>query len=159
SGAAPRCRPGALLVRLAIIAAPAAPTSHGALDGDALRARLSLQDTGFEICDLDPTIDLAEQLDALFDRKKPSSGDDVLFYASCRAVLSSDGEFFLCLDPHHPETGDSLADIANVFLDWVPGRILFILECRHPVNVDDPFAAAGLVGAAKDALKQRDGGI
>ncbi|HRI71357.1 MAG TPA: hypothetical protein PK156_44295, partial [Polyangium sp.] len=121
-------------MRLAIIATPS-PSSDmrappGALDGDVLRARLQMADTAFQVAEVDPTIDLAEQLDALLAARRLGSGDEVLFYVSSLVAVSVDNEFFLCLDPSNPNTGDALTDVVAVFQDHVPGPILFILECR-----------------------------
>jgi len=144
------------MMRLAIIATPAAlpdlRPAPGALDGDALRSRLLLPDAGYHVVDLDPAIDLAEQLELLFEQTPLEPGTPALFYASSR-VASSDGELFLCLDPGSPETGDSVRDIATVIRDRVPGPVAFVIECRHAVEEGDPFRSATIVTAAKDSLR------
>lgn len=150
-------------MRLAIVATPS-PLSDmrappGALDGDVLRARLSLPDTAFQVANIDPTVDLAEQLDALLASRRLGSGDEVVFYASSPVALSVDNEFFLCLDPSNPTTGDALADVVAVFQDHVPGPILFILECRHAPAPHDPFRSATVVGAAKESVGPARSGI
>jgi tetratricopeptide (TPR) repeat protein len=150
-------------MRLAIVATPS-PLSDmrappGSLDGDVLRARLSQSDTAFHVANVDPTVDLAEQLDALLASRRLASGDEVVFYASCPVALSVDNEFFLCLDPSNPNTGDALADVVAVFQDHVPGPILFILECRHAPAPHDPFRSATVVGAAKESVGPARSGI
>jgi len=150
-------------MRLAIVATPS-PLSDmrappGALDGDVLRARLSLPDTAFQVVDIDPTIDLAEQLDALLAGRRLGAGDEVLFYASSLVAVSVDNEFFLCLDAANPHTGDALADVVAVFQDHAPGPILFMLECRHAPAPHDPFRSATVVGAAKEAVSPARSGI
>jgi tetratricopeptide (TPR) repeat protein len=145
------------MMRLAIVAAPAAlpdlRPAPGALDGDALRSRLLLPDAGYHVVDLDPAVDLAEQLELLFEQTPLEPGTPALFYASARVAASEEGELFLCLDPENPDTGDSLRDIATVIRDRVPGPVAFVIECRHPVDADDPFRSATIVGAAKDSLR------
>jgi tetratricopeptide (TPR) repeat protein len=148
--------------RLAVIATPASQPGQrlapGALDGDAVRARLLLSDAGFSVLDLDPAIDLAEQLDVYFEEEPAGLDTEVLFYASCQVAMSGDGELFLCLDPADPETGDALSDIAGVFRDMVPGAVLFLLECRHAAS-DDPFRSTAFVEAAKAAVGSADTGV
>ncbi|WP_437573018.1 tetratricopeptide repeat protein [Sorangium sp. So ce887] len=136
-------------MRLAVVATPSLHRDQrpapGSLDGDLIRARLSLDDAGFRVIDVDPARDLAEQLDALFDelvatRRTLVDAEDAardeastlfLFYASCAVALSPDGELFLCLDPENPGVGDALGDIAAVFRDRARGEVLFVLECHH----------------------------
>ncbi len=97
------------MMRLAIVAAPAAMPdlrpAPGALDGDALRSRLLLPDAGYHVVELDPAIDLAEQLELFFEQTPLDPGTPALFYASARVASSAEGELFLCLDPESPETG------------------------------------------------------
>ncbi|AGP37847.1 tetratricopeptide repeat protein [Sorangium cellulosum] len=136
-------------MRLAIVATPSLHRDQrpapGSLDGDLIRARLSLDDAGFRVVDIDPARDLAEQLDALFDeltatRRTLVDAEDAardeastlfLFYASTAVALSPDGELFLCLDPENPGVGDALGDVAAVFRDRARGEVLFVLECHH----------------------------
>ncbi|UQA55884.1 tetratricopeptide repeat protein [Polyangium aurulentum] len=150
-------------MRLAIVATPSLLSDMrappGALDGDVIRSRLPLPDTAFEVVDIDPRVDLAEQLDVLFDDRRPAPGDEVLFYVSAPAALSVDGEFFLCLDPESPQTGDALADVAAVFRDRVPGPVLLVIECRHVPSPDDPFRSAAVVTSAKEAVEPARTGI
>src|SRR5512132_1722124 len=145
------------MMRLAIVATPAAlpdlRPAPGALDGDALRSRLLLPDAGYHVVDLDPAVDLAEQLELLFEQTPLDPGTPALFYASTRVAFSAEGELFLCLDAESPETGDSLRDIATVIRDRIPGPVAFVIECRHPVDEEDPFRSATIVGAAKDSLR------
>lgn len=148
--------------RLAVIATPASQPGQrlapGALDGDAVRARLLLSDADFSVLDLDPAVDVAEQLDLHFEEEPAGLDTEVLFYASCQVAMSADGELFLCLDPADPETGDALSDIAGVFRDMVPGAVLFVLECRHAAS-DDPFRSIAFVEAAKAAVGSADTGV
>jgi len=157
-------------MRLAIVATPALFSDHrpapGALDGDLIRARLTLEDTGFQVEDLDPSRDLAEQLELIFERlaaraqPAPTGGPPLLLlYASTPVALSSEGELFLCLDPANPGVGDALAAIAAVFRDQARGRVLFVLECHHEPAPGDPFASAAIVEAAKQAVAPAVSGI
>ncbi|HVY46832.1 MAG TPA: hypothetical protein VHB21_13185, partial [Minicystis sp.] len=104
--------------RVAFVATPAPlpdmRPSPGALDGDAMRTRVSIEDVGLEVVDVDPRVDFAEQLEAFFDASRLSPDDEVLVYASCPVVTSVEGELFLCLDPEQPMTGDSLHELALV---------------------------------------------
>src|SRR6185436_4390617 len=117
-------------MRLAIVATPAflpdLRPAPGALDGDVIRSRLPLPVTDFRVVDLDPTVDLAEQLDTFFDQNPLTASTPVLFYASSTVALSEEGDLFLCLDPSNPGTGDALRDISLVFHDRVPGPIAFV---------------------------------
>ena len=58
-------------MRIAMVATPAPlpdmRPAPGFLDGDLVRARAPLPDTGFRVIDLDPGVDLAEQIEGLFD--------------------------------------------------------------------------------------------
>jgi tetratricopeptide (TPR) repeat protein len=143
-------------MRLAIVATPAPlPDSRpapGFLDGDLVRARLPQADMGFEIVDLDPAVDLAEQIDQLFDRGAVAAGAPILFYASGRVILSDEGELFLGLDPSQPETGDSLRDLALLFRERARAPVAFFLECRHAPDPADPFHSANVVAAAKESV-------
>ncbi|AUX44084.1 uncharacterized protein SOCE26_055440 [Sorangium cellulosum] len=141
------------MMRLAIVATPGFHRDQrpapGSLDGDLIRARLSLDDAGFRVVDVDPARDLAEQLDALFDelaatRKTLVDAEEAardeasslfLFYASSAVALSPEGELFLCLDPENPGMGDALGDIAAVFRDRARGAVLFVIEGHHGPGV------------------------
>ncbi len=150
-------------MRLAIVATPSLLSDMrappGALDGDILRSRLPVEDTAFEVVDVDPSQDLAEQLDTLFEERKPGPEDEILFYVSSPVAVSVDGEFFLCLDPENPQTGDALADVVAVFQDHVSGPVLFVLECRHAPSPTEQFRSATVVAAAKDAVSPAKSGI
>lgn len=150
-------------MRLAIVATPAPlpdmRPAPGALDGDLMRARLPLADTGFAVVDLDPTRDLAEQIELLFERRDVDADAPVLFYVSCNVMQSVEGELFLCLDPSQPNTGDSLAELTMVFRERTQGSVAFVLELRHAPAPDDPFLSATVVGAAKDAVAPLQSGI
>lgn len=151
------------MTRIALVAAPLAlPDLHpapGSLDADVVRARLPLEDAGFRVVDLDAAVDLAEQIDLLFDRGTIPRDAEVLFYVSGTALLSVDGELFLTLDAENPETGDSLRDLAAEFCDRAAGRVAFVLECRHAPDEEDPFRSAAVAGAAKEAVVAAGAGI
>jgi hypothetical protein len=141
--------------RLAIVVSPATSDDlrarQGTLDGDAMRERLGLSDASFEVVSLDAAQDIAEQLDELFDRRQ--SGDcSVLFYASTR-VSAADDEFFLCLDPAAPDTGDGLHDVVEVLRDRIEGPILLVLETWHQSS-DDPLLSAELVDVARKSVRR-----
>lgn len=150
--------------RIALLATPPRDVDsdgrHGALDGDAFRARLEQDDLGFEVHHLEAERDLAEQIDEVFD----SVGDeacDAVFYASAPVVVTASGELFVCLDPRETETGDALDELATVFtedaeLDGQPraGRRLFVLECRTPPS-SDPLVGISCMEAVKGHLRGR----
>ncbi|WP_437917299.1 tetratricopeptide repeat protein [Sorangium sp. So ce302] len=160
-------------MRLAIVATPSLHRDQrpapGSLDGDLIRARLSLDDAGFRVIDVDPARDLAEQLDALFDEvvatrrtlvdAEDAARDDAstlfLFYASSAVALSPDGELFLCLDPENPGLGDALGDIAAVFRDRARGEVLFVLECHHGPGA----TSRAVVAAAEQAVASSVTGV
>jgi tetratricopeptide (TPR) repeat protein len=148
-------------MRLALVATPAPlpdlRPAAGSLDGDVIRARLGLEDAGFRVVDLDPAVDLAEQIEVLFEHGEAPRSGSILFYASCRVMLSVEGELFLCLDPASPETGDSLRDLAMVFRERAEGPVAFVLECRHDPDPEDPFRSATIAGAAKEAVRGGEG--
>ena len=149
-------------MRLALVATPAAlpdlrPTP-GSLDGDTMRARLPLPDAAFRVVDLDPAIDLAEQMENLFEGREGDEGP-IFFYASCRVILSAEGELFLSFDPSAPDTGDSLGDLALVFREHARGPVAFVVECRHAPDPEDPFRSAAVVSAAKEAVKAAGGAV
>src|SRR5580704_16867704 len=150
-------------MRLAMVATPAAlpdlRPAPGSLDGDVIRSRLSLPDAGFRVVDLDPAVDLAEQLDEFFDRAGAPADAPILFYVSSPVTLSVEGEIFLSLDPAHPETGDALHDLALLFRERATGPIAFMVECRHAPDPDDPFRSATVVGAVKEAVASATSGI
>jgi hypothetical protein len=150
-------------MRIALVATPLAMPdlrpAPGSLDGDVIRSRLPLPDTAFRIIDLDPAVDLAEQLELLFERGDAPPGAEILFYASTRVILSVEGELFLCFDPASPDTGDSLADLALVLRERATGPVTFVLECRHAPDDEDPFRSAAVVGAAKEAIASVASGI
>lgn len=150
-------------MRLSIVATSGALSDlrpgPGSLDGDVVRSRLPLPDTAFRVEDLDPSSDVAEQIEMLFEREGIDLDAPTLFYVSCSALLSAEGELFLTLDPTHPETGDSLADIAMVFRERTRGPIAFLLELRHAPDPDDPFRSASFVAAAKSAVAPSSSGI
>jgi tetratricopeptide (TPR) repeat protein len=150
-------------MRLAIVATPSPRAdlrpAPGALDGDLVRARLSLEDAAFVIVDVDPQVDLAEQLDAVFDEHALGEADEVLFYVAAPVVVSPEGELFVCLDTSQPDTGDALSDVAAVFVDRARGPVLFVLECRHVDADADPFRSATVVASARKAVSPASTGI
>lgn len=141
---------------LAIVASPALlpdmRPAPGALDADLVRARLPLDDMGFRVVDVDPELDLAEQIDLRLEREPLGDDEPVLLYASSGVAVSAEGEFFLCLDPNRPDTGDALADVVAVLRERTRGPILIVLECRHAPDATDPFRSAAVVSAAKQAV-------
>jgi cellulose synthase operon protein C len=160
-------------MRLAIVATPALLPDQrpapGSLDGDLIRARLSLADMGFRVVDVDPARDLAEQLDVLFDEVAALSRQTLLeidvretgpalflFYASSAVALAADGELFLCLDPANPGVGDALSDIAAVFRDRARGAVLFVVECHHAPGA---LSSESVVAAARQAVASHLTGI
>ncbi len=63
--------------RLAIVISPKASNlraGQGELDADAIKERLQLDDTAFAVVALDPSTDVAEQIDALFDARSAGDG-------------------------------------------------------------------------------------
>jgi tetratricopeptide (TPR) repeat protein len=150
-------------MRVALVATPLpladGRLTPGTLDGDVIRARLPLDDSGFRLVDLDPAVDLAEQLDGLFERGVVARGAAVLFYASCSAILSVEGELFLSLDPTSPDTGDSVRDLALLLRERSAGPLAFVLECRHAPDPEDPFLSASVVAAAREAVAAARGAI
>jgi tetratricopeptide (TPR) repeat protein len=150
-------------MRVALVATPLpladGRLTPGTLDGDVIRARLPLDDSGFRLVDLDPAVDLAEQLDGLFERGVVARGAAVLFYASCSVILSVEGELFLSLDPTSPDTGDSVRDLALLLRERSAAPLAFVLECRHAPDPEDPFLSASVVSAAREAVAAARGGI
>ncbi|MEZ4314569.1 MAG: hypothetical protein R3F14_41675, partial [Polyangiaceae bacterium] len=69
----------------------------GTLDSDLVRARLPQEDVAIEIVEIDPTVDVAEQIDTFFD-ERPEPAEALFFYASSLVAVSDD-DVFLCLDP------------------------------------------------------------
>jgi tetratricopeptide (TPR) repeat protein len=150
-------------MRIAMVATPL-PLSDmrpapGFLDGDLVRARLPLADAGFRVVDLDPGVDLAEQIEQIFESGEASADASVFFYASSRVMLSDDGELFLTLDSSQPDTGDSLRDIALLVRERVRGPVAFFLECRHAPDPEDPFRSAAVVSAAKECVAAASGTV
>ncbi len=130
----------------------------GTLDSDLVRARLPQPDVAIEVVEIDPTVDVAEQIDAFFEAH-PEGVDAILFYASTFVALAPDGEVFLCLDPTNPDVGDSLRDVSAALRDKHAGPLLFVLDCRHAPDDDDAFRSATIVGAVRTALDSSKTGI
>lgn len=149
-------------MRLSIFAMPAqqgVSAQNTAPDGLALRSRLGLGDSGFEVADMDPGRDLAEQIETILASRGLSSRDAVMFYAGCPALLSVDGELFLCLDPSAPTVGDAVADVALVLRDHVPGPKLVVLDLVDSKATIDPARVEAFVRAATSALDPEASGI
>ncbi len=130
----------------------------GTLDSDLVRARLPQEDAGIEVVDIDPTVDVAEQIDQFFDAR-PEPVEAVLFYASTFVALSAEGEVFLCLDPTNPDVGDSLRDVADALRERFSGPVLFVLDSRHAPDEGDPFRSATVAGAIRATLNPAVTGI
>lgn len=147
--------------RIAIIATPSVTPRPGPsnLDGDVLRARLPQLDAGFSVFDLDPLVDLAEQVDRIFDEHPVGRRDAVLFYAAAPLVLSVEGDLFLCLDPAHPTVGDALADLAQVFRERARCPLLFVVDGRFEDDGGGVVRAAEIVEAARRAVASAGGPI
>ncbi|APR76116.1 Gluconokinase [Minicystis rosea] len=151
------------MMRIALVATPLPlpdmRPAPGALDGDVIRSRLPLDDSGFRLVDIDPAVDLAEQIETLFERGEIPRDAAVLFYASSSVILSVEGELFLALDPSSPDTGDSVRDLALVFRERSEGPLAFVIECRHAPDPEDPFRSASVAAAARDAVSAGGGRI
>ena len=130
----------------------------GTLDSDLVRARLPQPDVAIDVVEIDPSVDVAEQIDAFFDAKSEGV-EAILFYASTFVALAPDGEVFLCLDPTNPDVGDSLRDVAGALRDKHTGPLLFVLDCRHAPDDDDAFRSATIVAAVRAALDPATTGI
>ncbi len=149
-------------MRFGLIVAPT--TLHdlrpapGTLDSDLVRARLPQPDVAIEVVEIDPTVDVAEQIDAFFEAHEDRI-DAILFYASTFVALAPDGEVFLCLDPMNPDVGDALRDVAAALRDKHAGPLLFVLDCRHAPDDDDAFRSATIVSAVREALEPASTGI
>lgn len=130
----------------------------GTLDSDLVRARLPQEDVAIEVVDIDPTVDVAEQIDRFFDAR-PEPAEAILFYASSLVALSGEGEVFLCLDPTDPDVGDSLHDVAASLRERFSGPVLFVLDCRHTPDEDDPFRSATVASAIRSAIDPASTGI
>ncbi|MBK8256202.1 MAG: hypothetical protein IPK82_26480 [Polyangiaceae bacterium] len=130
----------------------------GTLDSDLMRARLPQDDTTIDVVEIDPTVDVAEQIDRFFDTHREPI-DALLFYASTLVATSPDGEVFLCLDPTNPDVGDSLRDVAAAMREQCDGAILFVLDCRHAIDEDDAFRSATVASAVRAAIDPARTGI
>src|SRR5262249_14173881 len=99
-------------MRLALVATPAPQAdlrpTPGPPDGHLTRARPPLPNRSSEVIALAPGAAPADQLEAIFARRcqgeappeaSEATAGPVLFYASCRSILSVEGELFLALDP------------------------------------------------------------
>lgn len=149
-------------MRYGLIVAPATlpdlRPAPGTLDSDLVRSRLPQEDVAIEVAEIDPTTDVAEQIDHFFDaRSEPV--DAVLFYASSFVALAADGEVFLCLDPTNPDVGDSLRDVAGALRERFSGPVLFVLDCRHSPDESDPFKSATVASAIRSTLDPSTTGV
>ena len=139
---------GRSLTRFLLLAAPAGGKDKvGALDGNAIRARLPLPDTAFSLVSIEPFRDMAEQVDEFFDRKEVAPDSTVLLFVSATVLQSVDHEIFLCLDPNDLATGDSLHDLAMVFKDRARGPVGFLLDLRDQIGRDASQRAAAARGS------------
>ncbi len=132
--------------------------SPGTFDSDLVRARLPQDDVAIHVVELNPTSDVAEQIELFFDGQQEAP-EAVLFYASTLVALSGSGEVFLCLDPTNPDVGDGLRDIAGAIRDRFNGPLLFVLDCRHAADEEDAFRSATVVAAVRAALDPNATGI
>lgn len=132
--------------RLAVIVAGepsgdvAAPTV-GERDAELMRARLAIDDLGFEVRTLDPRADLAEQLHQLFDRAEPP-WEEALLYASCLVTVAADQRAYLCLDPSRPDVGDSLRTLAKTLRGRCPGGSLIVVDARYDAGAEGANASS-----------------
>src|SRR5689334_24695781 len=89
----------ASIMRYGLIVAPTTlpdlRPAPGTLDSDLVRARLPQEDVAIDVVDIDPGVDVAEQIDRFFD-SHPAGAEAIVFYASTFVVLSAEGEVFLC---------------------------------------------------------------
>jgi len=150
-------------MRLSITAisaqADAASASTAALDGRSLRARLAAEDTALDVVDADPGVDLAEQLDTMLAARAPGPRDAVMLYAACDALVSVDGELFLCLDPKQPTVGDALVDVTAALSEGAPGPKLLLLDLVDAKLGEDEGRAELLVKAAEAAVDPASSGV
>jgi len=124
--------------------------AQGVLDAEAIAERLRQPDAAFRVVTIDPGDDVAGQIDDYI----ASAGvprDAVLFYASCR-VIASEGELLLLLDGEHPETGDSLVDVADALRESGAENALLVLDGRHASA--DPLLLAGLAELGRAAARK-----
>ncbi len=137
--------PAQIVDRLAFIAVPRLRSdqrgAQGALDAEAMSARLAQTDASFAVVTLDPEDDVAGQLDdRLAALAEPP--DCVLFYASSR-VVRADGELLLVLDGEHPETGDALVDVLDALTASRARNAFVLLDLRaQGLPPDDLVALA-----------------
>lgn len=148
-------------MRLAFIAAAGAREIAdpllGERDASLFSARLRMKDLGFEIVMVDPSEDLAAQLDELLTRTDGRL-DDLLVYASC--VLAVAGkECFLCLDPSDLDVGDALADVIGVLKGRASRATLLFAELRHDDDGADRAALRDALDAVQRAVDSQATGI
>ena len=133
-------------------------TSAAAGDAKRVAARLRRDDLDYEVHELDPAQDLAQQADFLLASRTIRAGQRTLFYVASHVMISADGEFFLRLDEAQPETVDALADVVDVLRERATGPLLVVVEATHRADLTDPLASASVVAAAKFAVRpQRTG--
>lgn len=129
-------------MRVGIIAAAGAQPSReprlGERDAWLVKSRLELEDLGFVVHVVDPSVDLAEQLDGFLDGLEL---EDLVFYASCLLAVIDEGDCFLCLDPEEPDVGDALQDVAKTISGKARRSTLLIADLR----LDDPDADRNLL--------------
>jgi tetratricopeptide (TPR) repeat protein len=148
-------------MRLAIVSAASAQDTPdptvGERDGLLFCERFALPDLGFTVCRLDPELDLAEQLDVLLGERYPQP-DDLIFYASCLVAMLDDGECFLCLDPSHPDVGDSLRELTRV-IGGQAARTLMVVEGRYENDAADQRLLKRAVEAMASCVSPVDSGV
>ena len=147
-------------MRLGIIAAAAASgTSEPALgerDAQLLRERLGLEDMGFIVHLLEPSSDMAEQLDTLL-ADYAGQVDDILLYVSAVAVTLEDGQCFFCLDLDNPDVGDGVHDVAHAIAQRRESRALIVIEARSEAT--DAASLRAAATALRDAIDPPRTGI
>lgn len=148
-------------MRLSIFAMPAldrVSAQKPAPDGRMLRSRFALADSGFDVADLDPTRDLAEQVEALLVSQSVGPRDHVMLYAACPALLSVEEELFLCLDPKNPTMGDCVADVAAALCEGAQGPKLIVLDLVDTkASIDKPRSEAFVRAALRAVLPDSSG--
>src|SRR5262245_38993289 len=136
-------------MRLGIIAAASTEPSPdpllGERDAGLVLSRLELPDVDFRMHVIDPSSDLAEQLDTFLTEQPVRP--EVVFYASCLLAVVEDGDCFLCLNPAEPDVGDAIRDVVTVLAERTQSALM-ILETRF----DDRDADGEIMRAVMDAL-------
>jgi tetratricopeptide (TPR) repeat protein len=147
-------------MRVGIIAAATGDDASNPVIGerDALlvRERLALEDMGFQVHSLDPSSDMAHQVDVLL-ADHGGQLDQVLMYVSARLVTLEDGECFVCLDLDNPNVGDSVRDVVVALSERSCCPVLMVLEARHAATDVQGLRDAAM--AVRDAVDSPSTGI